>query len=54
VGETVMVNINRDTLQYILKVHCRVKVGTGEANIGMIQAEGLAAWATKRVQERDS
>lgn len=38
-------NVTRHTLQCILKVPGQVKVGAGEANIGMIQAQGLTAWA---------
>lgn len=38
-------NVTRNTLQCILKVPGQVKVGAGEANIGMIQAQGLTARA---------
>lgn len=48
-----MVNVTRDTFQCIPKVSCRIKVGSGEANIGMIPSQGLAVWATYGEQERD-
>lgn len=38
-------NVTSDTSQCILKVPGQVKVGAGEANIGMTQAQWLTAWA---------
>lgn len=40
-----VVNVIGETFQYLLKVPCGVKAGGEEANIGMIQAQGPAAWA---------
>lgn len=44
-------SVTRAALQCIVKVPCRVKTGTGKANITMIQAQRLAAWAAYREQE---